>query len=896
MTNSALCKRVQNSLAQDLGRELGPELQQHCESCPSCRGELAQVRALAASLTRLQERTAESALAIDLSARLLTRLDDTVAVPALWPRRMAFAAAFAVLLFTLWQWRGSSGSPAVASIDAPTGARLQHAGRHSEIRGTEIAQALGFSLSTDASQAAIVRLPRTRLRLAASTRVELAKADRLELITGSIGLETETKFNITAAGAPASRIQVMGRAAIEHQTKGTPMQILKRHKVVTSSALVAVALYAGWTTIRSEAGTTTRLNAPTGVYLDAEGKPHAFDLKGTQSPEELLALGLARAADGTSDPAQDDPGFASSGAFWSDKDQVVQFRIRGEAFDADIGVPLDGFELRAKRIESKDYGQRSSITRSFVDLQEGQFTLNGLGLGTWQITATREGYAPVIQTLEIADLRATPYLVIPLSSTGAQLSGRVIDWQGKPVAGASIGLAQCGNGEDKEPGCQLAKSDPSGNFVLDKLPEEEVYSLYAKHERYGFATTKNLRSSVEEDGAGQHITIRLSGVVRIYGRVMRGANDEALAGARVAGGGKEAVSGEDGNYEFLAPLEETPEAHIVSYPGSAKGLAIHSYPDSRSIRELTWVNAPTHAAQVRIDFHLEMSDASLVGRISDARGAPQADLEVQLMNTTGWKGNRGHETFPTLAVTDAGGNYRVDHIPAEAGYMLRYRPKGGEEWNDLGYVNITEETEVRADFQVGSAAIRGRFVKAESGEPMRVGEMSCSRIGAERADAPGVFLLAHCYPDGRFEITDLLPGTYALHSKVEWMDSTVKFKSKKVKLRPGQLLTDVAIEVEGEGAQMWRFRILSTENEFLPGAYIRYRVGNSNTTANLRVGDDGTASQQITESIKEIYLEVPGYGSEQVDLSRRDPKEVIEVHLNKIEESEPDAESETDAP
>ncbi len=664
------------------------------------------------------------------------------------------------------------------------------------------------------------------------------------------------------------------------------MILLTRHKVLAASAVAAVVLYSGYATITWN-GSEETLKAPAGVYVDKDGKTHTFD------PTNEVAKGvaaLASVAEGAgAENADSEQGFLPSGAYWSDSEQVVQFRIRGEAFDAETGHPLDGFELTAGLMESGDFGQRKAVIRSFAQLEEGRFVLGGLGVGTWRITASREGYAPVIQTLDIADLHATPYLVIPLSSSGAKLSGRVIDWQGRPVAGAQVGLAKCLQGKVRKKtkaGCNLVSSDIHGRFVIDKLPEEAVYALYAKHDRFGFATSNNLRSVVEEEGSGQHITIELSGVVRIYGRVMRGSEKTAVSNAMVQGAGGETRTSATGDYELTVPLEENPEAHVVSYPGSPANLEIHSYPEDRSVRSLEWVDAQDHAAQVRIDFFLEMSDASLVGTIRDTTGRPMDGLEVQLTNTNGWKRSRGHQTFPTKATTNAQGEYRVDHIPAEAGYHVQYRAGEDQEWSELGYVNIPEEGQVRADFQIGAASIRGRFVSSESGEPISVAQMSCSRLGAERVDAVGVFALAHCYPDGRFEFVGLGPGTYLLHSKTEWMSSAVKLEPETVELTAGQLLRDVEVKVEGEGAKLWRFRILSVENEFLAGAYIRYRVGESSTTSNLQLGEDGTAEQQINDSIDEIFLEVPGYESKLVKLSEYNPESVVEVRLTKRAESE----------
>ncbi len=881
MANS--CKSLEIELASSSVSDISPASLSHCESCASCQQAVLEATALQNSMLRLKRAGDEEMRGIDLSANLLEQIEAQRPRP--WKMRFAFAAAFACLLLAVWQqWPNSSSSPLV-SLDAPRGAQLIENGDTRVVRGTDIGLALPLVLATRRLQTASLRLATAVIEVGPNTHVSLGDSGTLRLTSGVIEIDSTSEeplspIQLTSNALPT--LTLRGHAIVEHQPGKTPMKLLKRHKVIAVSAVAAVVLYSGYATITSGDSEET-LRAPAGLYVDGEGKSHAFDP--TQSTAEKGLAALANAAGEANGSSQgDDEGFMPSGAYWSDSEQVFQFRIRGEAFDADTGHPLDGFELTAGLVASGDFGQREAVKESFHQLDEGRFVLGGLGVGTWRITATREGYAPVIQTLEIADLQATPYLVIPLSSSGAKLSGRVIDWQGRPVADAKIGLATCLQGKTTTPpkaGCNLVSSDIHGRFVIDKLPEEEVYSLYAKHDRFGFATSNNLRSSLEEVGAGQHITIRLSGVVRIYGRVMQGKEKTPVDGAVVKGAGGEVRTSPTGDYELIVPLEENPEAYVASYPGSTGDLAIHSHPDDRSVRPLEWVDAQDHAAQVRIDFFLEMSQARLVGTIRDNTGKPMQGIEVGLTNTNGWKKARGHQTFPTKAMTDAAGNYHVDNIPAEAGYQVRYRAGENERWQVLGYVNIPEEGEVRADFELGSASIRGRFVSSES-----VAQMSCSRLGAERKNTDGVFTLAHCYPDGRFEIVGLQPGTYVLHSKTEWMSSSVTFEPTTVEIAAGQLLTDVEVKVEGEGAISWRFRILSTTNEFLAGAYIRYRVGNSSTTSNLHTGDDGIAQQQINESIKEIFLEVPGYDAKLVKLAENSPDDVLEVRLVKSEQAD----------
>lgn len=879
------CELTESELAESLVGAERMASREHIEHCAHCTRFVEQAAQLRESLGRIKEASDDEMRGIDLSARLL----ETIEVQEQRSWHIPFALAGAVLaglLLLIWQWP-ETGHRIQVQVDAPRGA-LRTTQRGIEgIKGEGLHLPLPLRLSTQANQSAQLHIASATIDFAGDAEIELDKDGSLRIRRGLVDVRSprEKPFSpiqIIADKGPS--LSLRGHASIETQSGTTPMKLLKRHKIIAASAVAIVVLYSGYATVIKKDQPKERVAAPAGLYVDEDGKSHRFD------PILGHAETALAAASGSGDEDVDDEtgSFLPKGAYWSESEQVVQFRIRGEAFDGDTGHPLDGFELTAALLTSGDFGQREAVNKSFSNLEEGRFTLKGLGVGTWQITASREGYAPVIQTLEIADLRATPYLVIPLSPSGAKLSGRVLDWRGRPVPDAKIGLANClqGNAKKLKAGCNLVSSDTQGRFVIDKLPEEEVYALYAKHERYGFATSNNHRSQPEGNEAGQHITIRLSGVVRIYGTVAKGKGKAPVANAVVQGAGGQTQTSASGDYELLVPLEEQPAAYVSSYPGSATQLEIHSYPEDRSVRPLEWVDAEDHAAQVRIDFLLEMSPATLSGVVRSSDGKPLENVELQLMNTNGWKKDRKHETYPTKAITDAGGNYRVDNIPNEAGYQIIYRIGDDEDWQDLGYVNIPEEGDLRADFQIGTSTVRGRFVSSETGAPVSVAQSSCSRLGAERDNTSGVFTLAHCYPDGRFEIVGLLPGSYVLHSKTEWMSSSVKLKPESVTLVEGQVLTDVKIEVEGEGAILWRFRILNTENEFLAGAYIRYQVGSSNTTANLQLREDGSSQQQLSESVKEIFLEVSGYTPKKLILKEHDPDKIIDIHLKKLPNNE----------
>lgn len=332
---------------------------------------------------------------------------------------------------------------------------------------------------------------------------------------------------------------------------------------------------------------------------------------------------------------------------------------------------------------------------------------------------------------------------------------------------------------------------------------------------------------------------------------------------------------------MIVALEEYPESHIVGYPGAETDNAIHSYPLDRAARALRWVDTDTHAAELQIDFQIEMSEASLSGHIRDEKGNPRSQVMVRLHNTNGWMKERGHQTFPTKAVTDEKGRYHIDHVPSEAGYLVVYRVSEEEEWQPLGYVNVPDESPVIADFEMGAALIRGRFVHADSGAPTTISQADCSRFGAERKDGPGVFFMPQCYPDGRFEFRNLKEGRYTLHSKVKRHGDSVVFVEETIQLKPGEHRNDLDFKVEGDAAVVWKFRILNKAGTFVGGPYIRYTVENTTNTANLAVDNSGIATIQIAESISDVFIEAPGYSPGIVKLSSQDASKVLEIRLEK---------------
>jgi len=876
--DTVVCRRLSSDTELDelLRRGVPEELLAHAGDCGRCAKRLATIERLRAGLAVLARTTASSADSFDIADEIMASLPRPADAPEtpwwrrpwLLPAACAAVAACALLLVLL---SGDAGSS--LRLDAPQGATVTTRSGDRLVQGTGIDVPAPSTVRTAAGQVATLRHGDQVAQLWAHSALSIGSEGDWSIETGAVTFTTPRELLVRTRGG---QVRGRGHFAVERNLDPPPerpMKILTKHRVAAASAVIALAVFTGWATL-SSGSSNTAVKAPGGAFVDGQGRAHRFGLSG--NPGDPFA---ARGSTSPNDTANDGAGDADSdqvGAFWDDDKQIISFSVPGEVLDADTGEPILDFRITGQAIESKAYGQTRPSEWAFRAAGEGKFRLDGLGLGVWRLRVTAEGYAPLTTTVNLTGLDSDPYLVVPMWA-GAQLTGRVVDWKGRPVEGARIGMTECFDRKNDKT-CALTKSKTDGTFSLPGLPEDQVFSIYASHPRYGFASENDIRRTPDST---EHVTIELSGIVRIYGEVSRGSEREPVAGAVVIDG-KDARTTTDHNgvYELLAPLEARPEAFVEAVSGDRVIGRAASYPDSRSAWQLTWVDASDHVAEVRIDFRLAMENATLYGKITDAGGKPLPDLELDLANTAGWT-RRDHETFPTYARTDQAGRYRIENIPARAGYNLKYKPPGSESLTPLGYVNVEDETEVEANFQVGTGTIRGRFVDKKTRQPIALSDRGCDRLGARRSGQTG-YALPHCYDDGRFEFEGLGPGEYLLHNRIEWMASPVIFEPHDVTVPAGGIVEDVEIAIEGEGSTQWKLRVLNDKGKFVLGAYTRIHSGNTSFTSSLDVGADGIATESINDKYKTIFIDAPGYSSKELDLKGRDPAEVIEVRLERL--------------
>jgi hypothetical protein len=342
---------------------------------------------------------------------------------------------------------------------------------------------------------------------------------------------------------------------------------------------------------------------------------------------------------------------------------------------------------------------------------------------SWRVIASKQGRS--VAVLVQAGQGTTPVeLRFP---SGAEVSGRVMDPQGRGIGNATVELTA----EANAPQSTLTRED--GAFVFQQVPDG-VFRLTAR--RLGFVQSAEPRevviagSGVRDLGiqlepkAGITLTGRLLGLKtsEIQAAMVHAFGDQGLATATV---------GPDGRYEIrdLQPGDWTVQVTA----------------GTRSLQRRAQIQAGDSSPVLDIDFG---QGFTLTGRVA-MDGAPLSGALVHVVSPPSGQ---------VSAKTNYEGRFVVRNLAPGQYFVMVLATRG---FTGTGQpVTIEGDMEVTIDIPAG--ALLGRVVSAGTGEPVSGASVQITPQGQEQQIPPAFSIAAiHSGADGRFE-SRLADGSYQI--------------------------------------------------------------------------------------------------------------------------------------
>lgn len=314
------------------------------------------------------------------------------------------------------------------------------------------------------------------------------------------------------------------------------------------------------------------------------------------------------------------------------------------------------------------------------------------------------------------------------AKAGARLVGRVTDEEGHPIAGAELLLAERNRG-----GKVVARTGDDGKYLADGVEGKDLL--------VGAIANGHAPSNLHPIGDAERPVYEIDFTLR------RGGGSLSLVIRTWDGKDPEArVNIEPFFTEEVEPLWDDEEA-LLPLPGGHRVLGAQGgatvdglVPEWNRVRVYAHGYAPVFlpvrlhpGGPVEVTVPLT-AGATLVGTVRSVDGAPVPDAKVRSV-VWGWH---------SLTWTDAGGAYRIEHLPT--GRVEMKAEGGGGEAS--AFLELEERKESRWDPALRPPAVIAGIVVEEDGTPVARARVSCARASGwghaeiSWADASGAFRYA----------------------------------------------------------------------------------------------------------------------------------------------------------
>ncbi len=393
---------------------------------------------------------------------------------------------------------------------------------------------------------------------------------------------------------------------------------------------------------------------------------------------------------------------------------------------------------------------------------EGRFEFKGLSAGEYDVTVSRPGFTRSVSNGVKAGDGTTP-LEITLNP-GASIAGRLVQANGQPVTGYSVGArASAGSGSGGpgmlggRSGMNTVQTDPDGGFLIEGLVPGTAYdlSIFGAGEFRGDAKKKNVVAPASE------VEIEVATRGRIAGRVLDAASGapvtdfEARFTPARAGGMQIVIRGGPGEGDRRTPFS-SPEGAFAfeDVPPGNWDVTVwaKTYQEART-GGVAVIAGETKNIEVKAARGLVIR-----GRVVDAKGG----RGVQDASVSSREGGGGGAFMFDIGgsgggiLTDADGRFEItDQAPGA--YQLTVRHPNFSE----GTARVTlEDKDGSIEIPLLGGGVIGGVVLSSQGSPLPGAEVSLQNSG----DGMGMRALdgqsALSDGAGRFRFEHLAAGRY----------------------------------------------------------------------------------------------------------------------------------------
>jgi thermitase len=457
---------------------------------------------------------------------------------------------------------------------------------------------------------------------------------------------------------------------------------------------------------------------------------------------------------------------------------VLPGKISGQAIDAKDGSAISGAQV----IDG---------TRAVLTDAAGQYAINDVPPGIYQVVASKEGYETSSSTVSVLQ-GATAVANFSLSQIilPGSITGLVTDAKdGSPIVAAAV-----------NDGTRTTTTDAAGRYTITAVSPGS-YQVTASKEGY---QTSSLAGTVLS-GSAAVANFSLNEIIvpgSITGLVTDAKDGSAISGAQVSDGIRTVLTDAAGKYTIdnVSPGSYQVVASKEGYQTSSLTINVLSGSTAVANFSLSQIIVP----------------GSITGLVTNAKdGSAISGAQV----------SDGTKT----ALTDAAGKYTIDNV--SPGTYQVVASKEGYQTSSL-IINVLSGSTAVANFSLSQiilpGSITGLVTDAKDGAPI-VGTAMSDGTRTATTDASGRYTIT-AVPPGSYQVTASKEGYESLTSTVTLVSggtAVVNFSLSLKSLETNTMWVDTISFIES-GRYLFIVVRVVTASGVLPGAKVKLRLRYSN--------------------------------------------------------------------